>query len=92
MTVIYVKPPAMARTRGGFKATIFEIQPEDMRDGLSGIIDTPGMGEIHKCWNDVGICSDSSEDCNLDPNEPDVARQIKRLKEARSNPTSRAPS
>jgi hypothetical protein len=84
MPRISIKPPVKAKTKGGMDATIFEIDSDDLQDGLSGIIYTPGMGEIAKSWSDVGICSNASDECNLDPLAPEVAAVIRKLLAARS--------
>jgi hypothetical protein len=83
MPAIPIIPPVKVKTRGGLDATIFEIDPDDLQDGVSGIVYTPGMGDIAKSWSDVGICSNAPDDLNIDPREPAVAAVIGQLRAAR---------
>lgn len=83
MPLIPINPPVKTKTQGGMDATIFEIDTDDLQDGINGIIYTPGMGPIAKSWSDVGICSNAGDDCNLDPHAPEVAEVIEKLKSAR---------
>jgi hypothetical protein len=84
MTPIAIQPPVKVKTKGGLAASIFELVPGDMQDGLSGMVYTPAMGDIPKSWSDVGICSNASDDLNIDPHEPAVAALIAKLHAARS--------
>lgn len=83
MPSIPINPPVKVKTKGGLDATIFEIDPNDLQDGISGIVYTPGMGDIAKSWSDVGICSNSSHDLNIDPEDPALAVVIDQLRAAR---------
>ncbi len=83
MPRVAVNPPVKVKTKGGLDATIFEIDPDDLQDGLNGMIYTPGMGDIAKSWSDVGTCSNAPDDCNIDPHHPDVAAVIARLRAER---------
>ena len=49
-----ITPPVKVKTRGGLDATIFEIDPGDLQDGISGTVFTPAMGEITKSWSEAG--------------------------------------
>lgn len=83
MAATAINPPVRTKTQGGFDAIIFEIDPDDSGDGINGRIDTPGMDQIHKSWNEGGTCRNANDDCNIDPHEPAVAEVIKRLRAAR---------
>lgn len=76
-----ITPPVKTKTEGGYNATIYEIDPDDV-DCLQGEIDTPGAGIVQKQWNDVGICRNADDTCNIDPNSPEVADLLKRLRGA----------
>jgi hypothetical protein len=79
MAIISVNPPVSTKTIGGLDAIIFEIDTDDLRDGLSGIICTPGMGDIVRQWNDVGIYGNATPECNLDTRDPAVSSLIAKL-------------
>lgn len=83
MPTIAINPPVKVKTKGGLDATIFEIDPDDLQDGLSGMVYTPGMGDVAKSWSDVGICSNAPDDLNIDPRDPAVAGVIDQLHAAR---------
>lgn len=78
-----ITPPVKVKTRGGLDATIFEIDPGDLQDGISGTVFTPAMGEITKSWSEAGICSNAPHDLNIDPHDPVVAAVIDQLRAAR---------
>ena len=83
MALIPVIPPVKTKTVGGMDATVFEIDTDDLQDGINGVIYTQAMGDIPKSWSDGGICSNAGTDCNLDPHAPEVAAVIGRLKATR---------
>lgn len=77
-------PPVKTTTKGGMQATIFEIDPDDLQDGLNGIVYTPAMGDKPKSWSDVGICSNADDGWNLDPHAAGVKEAIEALHSARN--------
>jgi hypothetical protein len=83
MTSIAINPPVKVKTKAGLDATIFEIDPDDLQDGISGMVYRPGMGDIPKSWSDGGICSNAPDDLNIDPRDPAVAAAIGQLHAAR---------
>ena len=83
MSSIAIMPPVKVKTKGGLDATIFEIDPDDLQDGISGIVYTPGMGAIAKSWSDVGICSNAPDDLNIDPRNPAFVVVVDQLRAAR---------
>lgn len=83
MPAMPLVPPVKTTTKSGMPATIFEIDPADLQDGLNGIVYTPAMGDKPKSWSDVGMCSNATEDWNLDPNAPGVKEAIETLRAAR---------
>ena len=83
MPSIPINPPVKVKTKGGLDATIFEIDPDDLQDGISGMVYTPGMGDIAKSWSDAGICSNAPHDLNIDPEDPALAVVIDQLRAAR---------
>lgn len=84
MASIAINPPVKVKTKGGLDATIFEINPDDMQDGISGMVYTPGMGDIPKSWSEGGTCSNAGDDLNINPHDPAVAAVIDQLRSARS--------
>lgn len=84
MPSIAINPPVKVKTFGGYDATIFEIDSDDLQDGISGMVNTPAMGDIAKSWSDAGICSNSPDGLNIDPRDPAVAAVIDRLRAMRS--------
>jgi len=84
MKKITFNPPVQTLTTGQYPATIFEIDPDDVGDGVGGRVVTPGMGDIVVAWNDVGICRGTVDSSNLDPRKPEVAAVIEQLKQARN--------
>jgi hypothetical protein len=83
MPSIAINPPVKVKTMGGFDATIFEIDPDDLQDGISGMVYTPSMGDSAKSWSDVGICSNAPDGLNIDPRDPAVAAVIDQLRAMR---------
>lgn len=83
MSTIAINPPVKVKTKGGLDATIFEIDPDDLQDGISGIVYTPGMGDIAKSWSDAGICSNAPDDLNIDPRDPAFISVAVQLRAAR---------
>jgi hypothetical protein len=62
-TVLIV--PVVTKTKDGCQAEVSGIDVTD-HDCLIGTIDTPASGKIEVAWNDVGICRDTPQGCNLD--------------------------
>ncbi|WP_156473068.1 hypothetical protein [Pseudorhodoferax sp. Leaf265] len=71
------------KTKGGLDATLFELDPDDLQDGISGMVYTPGMGDVAKSWNDFGICSNASDVLNIDPRQPAFVAVVDQLRAAR---------
>jgi hypothetical protein len=55
MRRIAINPPVKTKTKCGLEATIFQIAPDDLQDGIDGMVYTPVMGDIPKSWSDGGI-------------------------------------
>ena len=83
MPRIPIVPPIKTVTTGGMDATIYEIIPDDLPDGLSGIVDAPALGRVQVSWNESGFCRDSAAECNLNPNAPELAAVLQQLRMAR---------
>lgn len=83
MPSISINPPVKIKTKGGLDATIFEIDPDDLQDGISGMVYTPGMGDIAKSWSDAGTCSNAPDDLNIDPEDSAFAAVVDELRAAR---------
>lgn len=79
MARIPVHPPVHVKSAAGWPVRIMEIDCDDS-DLLHGDIDTSGMGQIQRAWNEVGICRNASPDCNIDARDPAVAALIARCK------------
>jgi hypothetical protein len=70
--------PVKTKTRGGYDAEITGIDQND-EDCLKGNVTIP-HGHPERCWNESGICRDSSEDLNISPKAPEVIDVIEMIK------------
>lgn len=77
MAVVLITPVSTT-TRGEYDAKITGIDPTDT-DCLHGTVDVK-HGSKNRKWNDVGICRDSPEELNLDPNTQEVGDVIETAK------------
>jgi hypothetical protein len=60
---------------GGWDVVLTGIDPTD-HDFMHGTIDTPGRGVISGRWDDAGYLRGGTAQCNIDPNDPDIAELI----------------
>ncbi|CAN7650399.1 hypothetical protein LJR129_005077 [Acidovorax sp. LjRoot129] len=79
MTKISISPPIKVKTRDGLDATIYEIDLDDLQQAIHGTVITPGMGTINKAWSKDGICSNGTDELNIDPDEPGFSSVINKF-------------
>jgi hypothetical protein len=70
--------PVSITTKGGYKATIREIDETDT-DCFVGTLQGGMYDLISARWNLSGICRGQTDNCNIDMNQPEL-EELLRLK------------
>ena len=82
MATVLIDPIA-TQTRGGYFAEVTGVDPTH-HDCLIGTIEFAALGKIAVKWNDLGICRDRADACNLDMKRPEVSDVVKTANELRA--------
>jgi hypothetical protein len=67
------------KTKGGHKAEVTAIDPTNY-DCIVGTVHCRALGATPVRWNDVGMCRDRDESCNIDMEGDDLLDVLETLR------------